>query len=216
MIEINTKIKAFIFDLDGVITDTAEYHYLSWKRFAEEEKILFNRRANEQFRGVPRNKCLEILLGDREVPETKFNEMMERKNNYYRDYINGITEKDILPGARELLIELKDKGFRLALASASKNAKSVIEKLGIEFLFDVVADGYSVERQKPAPDLFLYAVRKLGVQPAEAVVVEDAKAGIDAALAANMVAVGIGPEDRVGHAHYCYPAVAEMQIEEIV
>lgn len=209
-------IKAFIFDLDGVLTDTAEYHYLAWKRLAEEEGIVFTRDDNEKLRGVSRRASLELILKGRPIPEEQVQEMMDRKNGYYRDYIKTISEKDLLPGALELLNKLKELNFRLALASASKNAPVVIERLGIAHYFEVIADGNSVEKTKPAPDLFLYAAEKLGLSPTECLVVEDAEAGVEAALAAGMLTIGIGPRERVGAADYVYPTVAEIRIEDIL
>lgn len=210
------KVKAFIFDLDGVITDTAELHYRSWKRLADEEGIPFNREDNEKLRGVSRRKSLEYLLKGKILPEEKMQEMMDRKNGYYQELIKQITSKDLLPGAKELLEELKSKGYKIAVASASKNARPVIKNLGIENLFDTISDGYSVEKTKPAPDLFLHTAEKLGIRPEECVVFEDAEAGIEAALSAGMIAVGIGPVERVGQAHYRYNRVGDVRSEDII
>lgn len=214
----NNRLKAFIFDLDGVITDTAEYHYLSWKKLAKEENIPFDREDNEQLRGVSRRRSLELLLKDKKgnYSEEEMQEMMERKNNYYQEYINTITSDDLLPGIKGILTQLKDSNYKLAIASASKNAKPVVKNLGIEELFDTISDGYSVEKTKPAPDLFLHTARNLGVEPGECAVVEDAESGIEAALAAGMLAIGIGPTERVGKAHYRYDTVADIDLEEIL
>ena len=209
-------IKAFIFDLDGVLTDTAEYHYLAWKRMAEEEGISFNRQDNEQLRGVSRRASLELILKEQVLPEEKMQELMDRKNGYYRDYIKTITEKDLLPGAKELLAALKARGYKLALASASKNAPMVVKSLDIEPYFDVIAHGGSVEKTKPAPDLFLYTAEKLGLEARYCVVVEDAAAGIEAAKTAGMATIGIGPPERVGAADLCFPSVAEIEPGEIL
>lgn len=209
------KIKAFIFDLDGVLTDTSEYHFRAWKRLADEEGISFNREDNEKLRGVSRRASLELILKDRQLPEEKMREFMDRKNSYYLAFIKSISEKDLLPGALPLLQELRSKQFRLALASASKNAPQVIEGLRIGSFFDVIADGNSVEKTKPAPDLFLFAAEKLAVTPGLCIVVEDAEAGITAARAAGMRTIGIGPEERVGEADYIYPSVAAIRLEDI-
>ncbi len=209
-------IKAFIFDLDGVLTDTAEYHYLAWKRMAEEEGLSFNRQDNEKLRGVSRRASLELVLKGRVLPEEKMQELMDRKNGYYRDYIKTISKQDLLPGAEELLTELKTRGYRLALASASKNAPLVVDLLGIEPFFDVIAHGGSVEKTKPAPDLFLYTAAKLGLEPRYCVVVEDAEAGIEAAKAAGMATIGIGPPERVGAANLFFSSVADIKPEEIL
>lgn len=210
------KIEAFIFDLDGVLTDTAEYHYLAWKRLADEEGLPFNRQDNEQLRGVSRRASLELILKDRSLSEAKIREMMERKNGYYRAYLEGIDEKDLLPGALDILKRLKGKGYRLALASASKNAPTVVDHLKIGPYFEVIADGNSVEKTKPAPDLFLYTAEKLGLPPEKCIVVEDAEAGIAAAKAAGMATIGIGPPDRVGEADHIYPGVRSIKLEEVL
>jgi len=216
VIIIKDKIKAFIFDLDGVITDTAKYHYLGWKRLAEEEGIDFSKEDNEELRGVSRRKSLEILLDGREVSEEEKEEMMERKNGYYQEFINEITEEDLLPGIKEIIMELRKRNFKLAVASSSRNAKPVIKNLGVGDIFDTISDGHSVNNAKPAPDIFLHTAEKLEVAPESCVVIEDAKAGIVAALRANMIAVGIGPDARVGKAHYRYDQVKDIELEEIL
>jgi kojibiose phosphorylase len=210
------EIRGVIFDLDGVLTDTAEYHYRSWQKLADEEGLFFNRQANEALRGVSRRDSLLRILGDRSVPEEKLEEMMERKNHYYVSFIQDISPKDLLPGALALLQDLQRQNIRIALGSASKNAQGVIERLGIADLIEVVADGYSVERSKPAPDLFLYAAQQLGLEPHHCVVVEDAASGIDAALAADMWAVGLGPAERVGRAHLVLPNLAGVTWNDLL
>lgn len=217
MIKIMSKeYEAFIFDLDGVITDTAEFHFKAWKRLADEEGIPFNRETNEDLRGVSRRKSLEIILNGRAASEESIEEMMARKNSYYQDFIARITSDDMLPGAKEILEELKEKGYKLAVASASKNAKPVIENLDISDIFDTISDGYSVKNTKPAPDLFLHTAEKMGVEPIMCAVFEDAEAGIEAALEAGMTAIGIGPEERVGKAHFRYDEVKDVDLNEIL
>ncbi|MEH2056756.1 MAG: beta-phosphoglucomutase [Nostoc sp.] len=205
------NIKGFIFDLDGVLTDTAEVHYLAWKKLADEEGIPFNREANEALRGVSRRASLMLILGDRRYSEAQIQEMMERKNRYYVELIQNMTPKDLLPGAIALLDELRQAGIKIGIGSASKNARTVIERLGIADKIDAIADGYSVEQPKPAPDLFLYAAKQLGIEPEQSVVVEDATAGVEAALAAGMWAVGLGPVERVGAAHVVLPSLAGIK-----
>lgn len=211
-------LQAVIFDLDGVITDTAEYHYRGWQRLADEEGLRFNREINERLRGVSRRASLEIILAEnnRAATEEEIAEWLERKNAYYIASLDDITPADLLPGAVEFIQELRAAGIKTALGSASKNARSVIERLGIADLLDVIADGYSVERTKPAPDLFLWAADKLGVAPAFCAVVEDAEAGIDAALAAGMWAVGLGPQERVGHAHLRFPDLQGVTLAAVL
>jgi len=209
-------IKAFIFDLDGVITDTAEYHYRGWKRLADEEGLSFTREDNEHLRGVPRRESLMLILKGRMYPEEKIQEMMERKNNYYLAFIKEITPQDLLPGAKELLEEIRGAGLKNALGSASKNAAEVIERLGIRDLFDAISDGFSVERQKPAPDLFLYAAAQLGLAPSECVVVEDAAAGIEAAIAGGFRSIGLGPDERVGRADIILSNLAGVRLDALL
>lgn len=211
-------IQAFILDLDGVVTDTAEYHFLAWKRLAEAEGISFTRADNEHLRGVSRRQSLELLLGEHlsRYNEAQIVELMDRKNGYYKAMLTQITTKDFLPGARELLDSLRARGFKVAIGSASKNTKTVLECLGILDFFDAISDGHSVSKAKPAPDVFLYAAQQMGVAPQCCVVVEDAQAGVAAALAGGMWAVGIGPEERVGSAHFRYNTTAEIDVDEIL
>jgi kojibiose phosphorylase len=198
-------IQGFIFDLDGVLTDTAEYHYRAWQRLADEEGLPFNRNANEALRGVSRRESLMLIIGDRPYSEDAIQAMMARKNQYYVDSIQDITPGDLLPGALTLLDELRQAGIKIAIGSASKNARLVVEKLGINGRLDAIADGYSVQTPKPAPDLFLFAAQQIGLTPRQCVVVEDAAAGVEAALAAHMWAIGLGPTERVGNAHLVLP-----------
>ncbi|UBF29632.1 beta-phosphoglucomutase [Kovacikia minuta CCNUW1] len=198
-------IHAVIFDLDGVLTDTSEFHYLGWKRLADEEGIPFDRTLNESLRGVSRRDSLLRLLNERTVTEDELQAMMVRKNGYYLDLIRTITPDHLLPGVLNLLDELRLAGIKVALGSASKNAQEVLERLGILNRMDAIADGNSVKNSKPAPDVFLYAADQLDVLPANCVVVEDAASGIEAALRAGMGTVGLGPLERVGAAHVILP-----------
>jgi beta-phosphoglucomutase len=189
------EIQGFIFDLDGVLTDTAEFHYRAWQKFADEEKIHFDRKANEALRGVARRESLMLIVGDRHYSEAALQEMMDRKNHYYVESIQDTTPEDVLSGVIELLKELRQSGIKIAIASASKNARPVIAKLGIADLVDAIADGYSVENPKPAPDLFIYAATQIGIAPDKCVVVEDAPAGVEAAISAGMWAIGLAPKE---------------------
>ena len=211
-----TSIKAFIFDLDGVLVDTAEYHYRGWKRLADEEGLPFDRKENEALRGISRRESLLLILKGRTLPEEKIQEMMERKNRYYLEFIRDVTPADMLPGASELLQEIHAAGLKSAVGSASKNASQVVQQLGIASLLDAVSDGYSVVNPKPAPDLFLHAAAQLGVPPAECVVVEDAAAGIKAAKAGGFRSVGLGPAERVGAADLVLPSLAGARLEQIL
>lgn len=194
------QLKAVIFDLDGVITDSAEYHFRAWQQLAQEEGITFTRADNEQLRGVARRESLlHILrLGNRTVDEETLQAMMARKNDAYIAMLEDVTEDDMLPGIAELLDELDAANIPYALGSASRNAQLVLTKLGIISRFAFVADGNSPVRKKPAPDLFRYAAAKLNVPPRQCLVVEDAAAGIRAAQAAGMAALAVGDADRFG------------------
>ncbi|HEX2989514.1 MAG TPA: beta-phosphoglucomutase [Anaerolineales bacterium] len=209
-------IKGFIFDLDGVLTDTAEFHYRGWKRLADELGVSFTREDNEALRGIPRRESLMLILRQRHYPEEQLQEMMERKNNYYLELIQTIRPDDLLPGARELLEEIRAAGLKSALGSASRNAPEVVERLGIAHLLDVIAHGGSVERQKPAPDLFLHAASQLGLTPDECIVVEDAAAGIEAAIAGGFHSVGLGPSERVGAADLCVPSLKDVRLKDLL
>lgn len=209
------NLQAIIFDLDGVITDTAEYHYQAWQRLADEEGLPFDRKINEHLRGVGRRESLEIILAGRPASEVAIAEMTDRKNRYYVALLEQVSPADLLPGALELLHEVRAVGLKIGIGSVSKNTPIVIERLGIAKLLDAVVDGHIVERSKPAPDIFLKAAGLLGVPPAACVVVEDAAVGVDAALAAGMWAVGLGPAERVGHAHLRFESLAGVTLADI-
>jgi len=210
------EIKAFIFDLDGVITDTAEFHYKSWQTLADEVDLFFNREINEKLRGVSRMASLDIILDGKEVPEDTKKEWTDRKNDYYQKYLEEITKENILDDMEAKLKRLKAEGFKIAVGSSSRNARKVLKQLKIYDMFDAISDGNSVENAKPAPDLFLHTAKNLGVEPEECVVLEDAESGVEAALAANMKAVGVGPEARVGKANLVYGNVGSIDFDEIL
>jgi beta-phosphoglucomutase len=210
------KITAFIFDLDGVLTDTAECHYQGWKRLADEQGIPFTRQENEALRGVSRRESLGLLLKGRPVSDEQALEMMERKNSYYLELVTQMTPRDVLPGAREFLAAVRAAGMKIAIASASKNAVLVVGRLDLFDAIDILTDGNSVQRTKPAPDLFLFAAQQLDVEPAHAVVVEDAEAGIQAAKAAGMHSIGLGPVERVGEASVVLPDLLHASLPELL
>lgn len=209
-------IRAFIFDLDGVLTDTAEYHYRAWKRLADEEGMPFTREDNEALRGVSRRESLTRLLKGRQVSEEEAEALMARKNSYYQEMIREITSADVLPGARELLREIRAAGMKIAVASASKNAREVVDRLNLWEHVDTLCDGNEVQASKPAPDLFLRAAEKVGVPPAECVVVEDAEAGVLAGRNAGMKTIGLGPSERVGAADAVFPSLVGRRLGEIL
>lgn len=185
-------IRAFLFDLDGVITDTAEFHYLAWQKLADEEGIPFSRRDSDAMRGLSRHDSLKMLLKGHKIDEKTSQAWMVRKNNYYLAMLDRLSSDSLLPGVYRLLTEARDSGIHTAVASASRNAHLVLDRLGILHLFDAVGDGHSVVNPKPAPDLFLWTAGRVNANPRQSVVFEDARAGIEAALAGGFWTVGIG------------------------
>lgn len=209
------KITAFIFDLDGVITDTSEFHYLAWQHLADDEGIPFSRDENEKLRGISRQESLQIMLKGRQISAETTDEWLVRKNQYYLELIKTITPMNLLPNALNLLTELKTANIPTAIASASKNTPMVLEKLGIIDLFDKVVDGNDPVRGKPQPDIFLLAAEKLGVNPKNCVVFEDAAAGIQGAKSAGMYSVALGPADRFVGADVIYPSLEGILLSDI-
>jgi beta-phosphoglucomutase len=185
---------ACIFDLDGVICDTAKYHFKSWENIAGKLGIQFNIEMNEALKGVSRVESLKLLLkwGNMPVSESRFNELLGKKNEHYIELISQMSPDEIFPGVLEFIHQLKESGVLIALGSASKNAGIVLKKLNITQLFDVIVDGRDVTESKPSPEVFLLAASKLGVSPEKCFVFEDALAGIQAAIAAGMRVIGIG------------------------
>ncbi len=208
-------IRAILFDLDGVLTDTSEYHYLAWKRLADELGLPFDRHKNESLRGVSRRESLELILQGRAASPVEIEAWMERKNRYYLDYIARMTPDNLLPGALDLLKELRQAGYKTAIVSSSKNTPLVLNRLQIGGWLDVVVDGNTPARSKPAPDLFLQAAQRLGVAAEACLVVEDAEAGVEAGKAAGMRTLGLGPEQRVGAADYCLPDLDGVSLAKL-
>jgi beta-phosphoglucomutase len=209
-------LRGFIFDLDGVITDTAEYHFLAWKRLADEQGIPFNREDNEQLRGVSRRESLRRLLKGRAIDEATAQVWMDRKNSYYQSYLTQMTPNDLLPGAREFLEAARRAGIGVGLASASRNAQTVLDGMKVSHLFDVLGDGYAVINTKPAVDLFVWVAGGLRLLVTECVVFEDAEAGVDAALLAGMKCVGIGPTERVGKANLVCDGLHTLSVAQVL
>ena len=212
------KTKACIFDLDGVIVDTAKYHFLAWKRLADDLGISFTEKDNERLKGVSRMASLEIILeiGKRKLPDSKKEELAALKNKWYVDYISRMTPDEILPGTMKFINTLKRAKIKIGLGSASKNTPMILDRVGINGIFDAVADGNIVHKAKPDPEVFLKAASMLGAEPSECVVFEDAVAGIEAALNAGMLCVGIGSRDLLPDAHMVVKGLNEMTLEKLV
>jgi beta-phosphoglucomutase len=211
-INVLNNIKGAIFDLDGVIVDTAKYHYLAWARLAEELGFEFTLKDNERLKGVSRMRSLEILLeiGDKSLGEAEKSLLAEKKNNWYVDYIRQMDESELLKGAREYIVSLKSRGIKVALGSASKNAPMILENLHIASLFDAVIDGNKVSKAKPDPEVFSLGAVELGLEPSDCVVFEDAEAGVEAAKRAGMKVVGIGEKDILKEADFVIAGLYEL------
>jgi len=210
-------IKGFIFDLDGVITDTADLHYKAWKKLADDQGWNFDQNVNDKLRGVSRMDSIRIICEHNKetIAEEKLTELTKYKNDIYVASLEEMTPNDYLPGAQELLNLLRREGFLVALGSASRNAAKVLQQLDANKYFDVIGDGNSVTNSKPAPDIFLYAANALDLKPEECIVYEDAKSGIDAAKAGGFHSVGIGPKERVGHADVRFETMKEATLFEV-
>lgn len=213
---VNGGFKAVIFDLDGVITDTAHYHYLAWKRLAESEEVQFDHAFNEQLKGIDRMGSLDLILAQSPraraySPERKL-ELASIKNTHYQALIATMSAADLLPGAVQALAAVRAAGLRIGLASVSKNAFTVLERLGISAAFDYVVDAATIARGKPDPEIFLKAARELGVAPSDCLGVEDAVAGITSIKRAGMVALGIGQPEVLFEADRVIPALDQFDL----
>ncbi len=208
-------IKAVIFDLDGVIVNTAKYHYLAWKHLANSLGFDITEEQNEHLKGVSRVKSLDIILewGNIELDKNQKEALLIQKNKEYLDYIDSLSKTAILPGVRDVLDYLKKAHKQIALGSASKNAIPILKKLEILNLFDVIVDGNSVKKAKPNPEVFLNAADKLNIAPKFCVVIEDAKAGIEAANSAKMISVGIGDNTVLNNANYVLEDTSKLSID---
>ena len=196
--------KAFIFDLDGVIVDTAKYHFLAWQKIASDLGIEFTPEHNEELKGVSRVRSLDIILklGNIEATEENKNKWLTQKNEDYLSYIENMDESEILPGVVNILEFIKEKKQLIALGSASKNARPILEKVKILHMFDVIVDGNDVTNAKPDPEVFLRAAKLLNATNENSMVFEDSVAGIQAANIANMTSIGIGDEKILHEAKY--------------
>ncbi|MFT5833361.1 MAG: beta-phosphoglucomutase [Cognaticolwellia sp.] len=210
-------IKACIFDLDGVITDTAEFHFIAWRKLANSLNFDFNKEFNETLKGVSRIDSLEMILklGGVEKTDAEIQELAVIKNDWYVDLLKGMTQDDALPGVRDLLIDLKAKGYKIGLGSASKNAVPVLKFLDMLDFFEVIIDGTKTTKGKPDPQVFQMGAKALGVKPEDTVVFEDAVSGVQAALNGGFTAVGCGSPENLGHAHHVVAGLNEVTEEWI-
>ncbi|MFH1523897.1 MAG: beta-phosphoglucomutase [Chloroflexota bacterium] len=214
---VNRKYCAALFDLDGVIVDTAKYHYLAWKSLAHELGFDFTQKDNERLKGVSRMRSLEILLeiGGMTLDDATKTRLAAKKNDEYVKYIEKLDASELLPGAKECLLHLQEKGVKTALGSASKNALLIIYNLKITHLFNVVIDGNKAWKAKPDSQVFLFGAQALDVSPSDCVVFEDAEAGIQAAKAAGMYAVGIGQPEVLFAADIVIPGLHAFDINSL-
>jgi len=210
--------RGVIFDLDGVLVSTDELHYRAWKELADREGIPFDREVNHRLRGVGRMESLEIILerAPRPYTDDQRRAMAAAKNERYRELLASLTPSDLLPGAAEIVEKLRRRGIRTAVASSSRNAPMILERTGLAGRFDAVVDGGDITRTKPDPEIFLLAARRMGLAPAECVVVEDAPAGIEAARRAGMAYYGIGSPRSLPGVERVAPSLAEVDVVDLV
>ena len=207
-------MKAVIFDLDGVVVDTAKYHYLAWRKLAGELGFEFDISHNERLKGVSRMESLNIVLetgGVKGLTEEEKQDLADRKNRYYLQMIQGIGESEILPGIPEFIAGLKEKGYKIALGSASKSGGMILEKLKLAGVFDAIVDGNLVARAKPDPQVFVTAAEFLKIHCENCTVLEDAKSGIEAAKAGGMRCVGVGNREMLKAADIVVDSTAELK-----
>jgi len=211
-------MKAVIFDLDGVLVSTDEYHFQAWKQLANEENIYFDRKINERLRGVSRMDSLEIILERSRISyraEEK-KTLASRKNGYYISNIENLTPNDMLPGALVSINRLKEAGKFIAIGSSSKNTLLILEKLGIKEYFDAIVDGNQIKNSKPDPEVFLLGAQKMNVKPEECLVVEDAASGVEAGKSAGMKVLGVGSAKNHPLADYRANSLAGIDILKFV
>ncbi|GGE25121.1 MULTISPECIES: beta-phosphoglucomutase [Sphingobacterium] len=210
-------LEACLFDLDGVLVDTAKYHYLAWKQLANTLGLDFTEKENEQLKGISRVESLRKILNwaGMEMPQEKQDELASLKNGWYVEMISGMTQNEVLPGALKLLDELKANHIKIGLGSASKNAKLILDNTGLKPYFDALVDGNIVSKSKPDPEVFLRGAELLGVSPEYCVVFEDASAGVEAAIKGNMKAIGIGNEEELGEAQLVVEDLTAIDLRTI-
>lgn len=210
------NLKAVVFDLDGVLTDSAKYHYQAWKMLADKLGIPFDEEYNEKLKGVSRMESLELILQNGNAQDKYTQEkkvaIATEKNEFYKQLLHQITPEDVLPGIHDFLEQLKAVGIKTAVASVSHNAPFILERLELDKYFDYICDAAQVPRAKPFPDIFLSAAQNLGVEPANCIGVEDAQAGIQAINAAGMMSAGVGTESQMQEAKLILPSTAKLEL----
>ncbi len=211
-----TQPEAVIFDLDGVLADTVEYHYRAWQQIAALLDVPFDRAMMNQFRGRRRQDCLRDLLGERQLSDAEFERYMILKDDIYLQDVAQMTADSLLPGVLSFIAAAHEQGLKLGVASSSQSAKLVLEKTELLPYMAVVGDGTTVQRPKPAPDIFVWVAGALRVRPARAVVFEDSQAGVQAACTAGMFVVGVGEEDFRGRAHLCVAGLHDLQVADLL
>lgn len=213
----NKRIDAVVFDLDGVITDTAHFHFLAWKQLAKELDIVIDEVFNERLKGISRMDSLELILqeGNRQndFSQAEKEEMAAKKNAHYCEFLKDLTPDDILPGIPELIAAIKEEGIPIGLASVSKNSGTVLKALQLEEMFDYCADAAKISKSKPDPEIFLIACSGLGADPERSVGIEDAQAGVEAIKASGMFAVGVG--ENLANTDYKVTRTSELDWEKI-
>jgi beta-phosphoglucomutase len=211
-------IKGFLFDLDGVIVDTAKYHFLAWKRLADELDISFTEEDNERLKGVSRMRSLDIILelDHRKLDNNVKEKLASKKNAWYVDFITEMNPDEILPGALDFIRQAKESGIKIALGSASKNAMTILNRLHITNYFDAIISGNEVTQAKPDPEVFLKGAEELGIKPEECIVFEDAEAGIEAAKNGNMKCIGIGSSKILGNANIVVGGLHDISVDRVL
>ena len=208
-------LNAVIFDMDGVLCTTDDYHYHSWKEVVSKYGIPFTRQDNQELLGLTRRRSLMTLLKGRSLPEEQMDAILRRKNEVFLDLVKQMDGNDLLPGVIELLEELAANHIRMGVASASRNTGPVLKRLRIDTYMDAVIDGNTVNNSKPAPDVFLKTASALEVQPSECLVIEDSQAGVQAARAAGICVLGLGPKNRVDGATAILPNLQGVSLEDL-
>ncbi|TKG93489.1 beta-phosphoglucomutase [Puteibacter caeruleilacunae] len=212
-----TEIKACIFDLDGVVVDTAKYHFIAWKQLADKLGFEFTEEHNELLKGVSRMRSLDILLeiGKVEISQEEKERLAAEKNDLYISLILKMTPEEILPGVEDFFKSLQQNNIKIALGSASKNAPLILERINLTHYFDAIVDGNSIDKAKPDPEVFLKGAEYLGVDPVQCVVFEDAIAGVEAAINGGMKCIGVGDANTLNHADFVISGFNEMSLERL-